>query len=336
MRILPSELSTLIFTIVDGESLFQIMATCRQFARITNQIIREADNDNMYVCLFKNKTLSVHILRLYLNKINVVDDDKIAYLMLAAFASNNNTFLSEIIKYVVDKIKANTKDSGYVIVTDNMQDLDFIKMVNNTHHWKYIDTVNVMPDLQHMTPFSKDILFTNNALFNSIFQSKLHFGAKFINIKLYLEKWIRAVLCANDTDLLCRMYQIDVYEIFYYLRCLKSNYVVRWNVDNYIKKLIYDNSFASDRDHIYKYDYQRISAHNEYEYIMSNIRYSIYALCGGHLTSYLKYQNGKYVDKKIKKNSTNHKLIVTSLLRYNHIEPYKSYKLQFQSDPYFQ
>ena len=56
----------------------------------------------------------------------------------------------------------------------------------------------------------------------------------------------------------------------------------------------------------------------------------IYALYGGHFNLFLECL--KYRNHNIKHY---HKLIITCLLRYNHVEQYKAYSLMMLTDPHY-
>ena len=295
---IPTELIVYILSYVDGDSLFQTIQVCRRFGLIVTKIIKEAEHDDMYGHLFKIKTLSLETLRLYFRKIETIDNSKIANLMLAAFTSNQNMFISEMI--------------------GNMENIDK----------KFIFRMSILKD----NKFFKTNWFNDNALLNSISQSDINLGSKFINFRKCLKIWFSIIISADQFDTLYQMYPFcptKKYVALDYLRVFQSN-LTNYDtvkITNYIKKMMYSGEILIHYEH---------NLHTASPTCDKMHRFASYALYGGHLNHFMKHtmHGYRYVINGQIRNC--HRLIITCLLRHNHVDSYRQYAEKFQSDPYFQ
>ena len=96
---LPKDSLNNIFNYINVQFLLKIMSTCRLFGSIIDTSIKNVTRDDFYECLFQIATLSVTTLKIYLRKVLRFDQNKFANLMLAAFTSNNVSFIHDIILY---------------------------------------------------------------------------------------------------------------------------------------------------------------------------------------------------------------------------------------------
>ena len=120
-----------------NESLLEIMRTNTFFYRIVHQIIRDAIHDDIYSLLFRIKILSLETLKAYLEKISIIDDYKLAYLMLAAFlsrsveGSDNRHFLSNIMNHIRNILPSKATSNNDFLTNLFAKNNELIKIILN-------------------------------------------------------------------------------------------------------------------------------------------------------------------------------------------------------------
>jgi len=305
-----------IFSHVDGLSLIRSMVTCRFFRLTIDKIIREAMHHDMYEHLFQIKPLTIDILQKYLQHAD--NNNELANLMLAAYLSNHLEFIS----IIIDDAITRTRPPSFKLF-DGGPDHD------------------------------KRNFFKSNFIFNSIPQHKYHNVNISINFKECLVAWLFTLYNANRMDLFYRMYpNLHGYvpDKWYIFDCSSYLFSDRdiIKIDNCIKKA----SYHGETD-LFHYD----KIHKQKNYISTKLEtYIIYALYGGHYTLFTEWYGRKYqsikhtcqqldgkelVGRDYERQSLDqfrrsfHKIIVTGLLRCNHLGHYKTYKSTIFYNAYY-
>ena len=184
-----------IFSYIEAKPLPLIRLVCNLFQKIISNIIEKAMCDDMIMYLFQFKSLSVPTLEAYLTNIKSIDidNDKISYLMLAAFVSNNFGFVPKIIKYAADKLSV---------------------------PYTKINLLAPLPVFTSNLEFIENPLFLNNAFFNLILPKDIFPIFELINFYDYFKSWIRTIFVTNRIDILYQMYPFAIgkkYEVVGYL-----------------------------------------------------------------------------------------------------------------------
>lgn len=308
MDILLADVVVHMLSFVDAESLLQSMQINKFFARIINKIIKDAIRNDINCCLFRIKSLSVAILRKYLQQIN--DETKLPDLMLAAFLSNNADFVSEIIDAHIKLQKITMGTLYFDFCTSHFyhHNVFFNFITNAVKHPVFIDFRNY---------FEAWIVLILNA------------G----RIDVIDQMYPRDLTLSDINQSNCiKKYQIFSHVHFNYDRLRFTSYHSPGRnlndcgvaaIDNHIKQMLYASDTAIFH---YRQNYTYIP-----EYIRQKIDSNImYALYGGDFNLFLACL--KYQGKKIQHY---HKLVITGLLRYNHTEQYKAYSLMMRTDPHY-
>ena len=281
----------IIFSHIDGNALLLAMKTCKFFKYVVDKIIEEADHHDIYLHLFRISALPNTTLKKYLLKIPTIDDTKLANLMLAAFTTDNDEFVSVIITFIIDR------SPGYCIGG----------ILFEANQW-----------------FLKDEFFRDNAFFNSIPYPIKEKSWSCIFYQNYFDTWIFMIMIAGRIDVFDQMFprnKLVKYRIFDY--AIKSNYPTTTiiKIDNHIKQMLYHGD-----TNIFNYYHKHIESPS---YCFRKINdYAIYILYGGHLDLFLqclKNQNARHY----------HKLIISCLLRFNHIDQYRKYDTLMRLDSFY-
>ena len=295
---------------VDTESLLAMIRTNTFFYQTVHQIILDAEHDDIYPFLFRIKTLSLETLKAYLTKISIIDDYKLAHLMLATFlsksidGSDNRHFLSNIMNHIIN---ASPKP-----------------ILNN------ICLIN---------PFVKNnvlikIIYFKSAIANS--------DSKLINFQKYLEIWLNTILNTDQLNVLDKMYlYVHSYHNFYAPYIPWENYMKKYIIFDYVASGVTcadikkDPSLMEDeqiKERLYKGDIEILNYYKKigFSWMPSHLIHVInksnkYLLYGGHLDLFLEYL--RYREKDV---NNYHELIITCLLRCNHVNQYKIHALTMQ------
>lgn len=174
--------------------------------------------------------------------------------------------------------------------------------------------------------FFMSTFFLHNRFFNQIIER--------INFSHCFKQWVRTIINVNRLDIFDHMYLHSgaiKYDIFHYAQSMISKEGMQV-VDNHIKMALYNGEI-----HIFDYYCRYYFLTTESNYVCNKIyQFQMYILYGGHLDLFLRWINCANSDFRSLDMHVYHKLIITCLLRCNHIEQYQKYSATVLLNPHFQ